>query len=85
MSKPDFVIETDDELLVVDFAVVCHANKGVLKDKARDKASQYAAQKGCFDAHKTFSSQGMVFRARSMVCRETLEFETLGLEQDCRR
>lgn len=80
--KPDLVIESDGEVLVVDVAVVWDANEGVLKDKARQKASKYDVLKGSFDVQKSFSSQGMVFGARSMVCRETSELaRALGLSR----
>ncbi|KAL1482954.1 hypothetical protein MTO96_033467 [Rhipicephalus appendiculatus] len=71
--KPDLVVESSDQVLVIDLAVVWDANEGVLKDKAKEKAAKYAVLRDCFDAGKAFSSRGMVFGARSMLCRETVE------------
>ncbi|KAL1487057.1 hypothetical protein MTO96_008360 [Rhipicephalus appendiculatus] len=52
--KPDIVIESSDQVCVVDLAVVWDANEGVLKDKAKEKASKYACLKDLLDAHKSF-------------------------------
>lgn len=74
--KPDLVIESDDQVMVIDLAIVWDANEGVLRHKAREKGAKYSVLKDLFDRQKGFSSCGMVFGARSMVCRETVE---LGL------
>ncbi|KAL3194922.1 hypothetical protein MRX96_045833 [Rhipicephalus microplus] len=80
--KPDSVIESDDHVMVIDLAIVWDANEGVLKHKAREEGAKYSILKDLFDPQKGFSSCGMVFGARSMVCRETVE---LGLALGLRR
>ncbi|KAL1470459.1 hypothetical protein MTO96_040419 [Rhipicephalus appendiculatus] len=48
--KPDLVVESSDQVLVIDLAVVWDANEGVLKDKAKEKAAKYAVLRDRFDA-----------------------------------
>ncbi|KAL3196919.1 hypothetical protein MRX96_015002 [Rhipicephalus microplus] len=74
--KPALVIESDDQVIMIDLAIVWDANEGVLKYKAGEKGAKYRVLKDLSDRQKAFSLCGMVFGARSMVCRETVE---LGL------
>lgn len=74
--KPDLVVESGDQVLVIDPAIIWDSNEGVLEHKASEKGAKYRVLKGLFDPQKTFSSCDMVFGARSMVCREIVE---LGL------
>lgn len=80
--KPDLVVETPDRVMVVDVAVVWDANEGVLRQKTREKAAKYAVLSSCMSARSRFSSHGLVFGARSMLCKETVEVgELLGLSR----
>lgn len=80
--KPDLVIESGDEAIVIDLAVAWDANDGVLKSKSTEKATKYAVLRDRFDARKGFSSHGMVIGARSMMYRETVELgRALGLSR----
>ncbi|KAH8035907.1 hypothetical protein HPB51_011005 [Rhipicephalus microplus] len=74
--KPALLIESDDQVIMIDLAIVWDANEGVLKHKAGEKGAKYRVLKDLSDRQKAFSLCGMVFGARSMVCRETVE---LGL------
>ncbi|KAH8032086.1 hypothetical protein HPB51_023070 [Rhipicephalus microplus] len=58
--KPDSVIESDDQVMVIDLAIVWDANEGVLKHKARKKGAKYSILKDLFYPQKGFSSCGMV-------------------------
>lgn len=71
--KPDLVIETPDRVLVVDLAVVWDANEGVLRQQTREKAAKYVVLYSCLSARAHFSLHGLVFGARSMHCKETVE------------
>ncbi|KAL3225188.1 hypothetical protein MRX96_049324 [Rhipicephalus microplus] len=65
------VVESGDQVLMIDLAIVWDANEGVLKHKENEKRTIYQVLRNLFDLQKAFSSRGMVFGARSMVCRET--------------
>ncbi|KAL3193345.1 hypothetical protein MRX96_017578 [Rhipicephalus microplus] len=75
--KPDSVIESDDQVMVIDLAIVWDANEGVLKHKARKKGAKYSILKDLFDPQKGFSSCGMVFVKRSTETREVANSQAI--------
>ncbi|KAL1457340.1 hypothetical protein MTO96_043512 [Rhipicephalus appendiculatus] len=72
--KPDLVVESNDQVLVIDMAVVWDANEGVLKDKAKEKAAKYAVLRDLFDARTAFSTQGIMkypFKSQNVPAPDT--------------
>lgn len=69
--KPDLVLQAHDRVVIVDVAVKWDCNERILKQKCSEKAQEYSVLASLFPGrHVAF--QGLVFGARSMLCRESM-------------